>query len=187
MTAPKPSPEAMTALGITPEEKAVWDSNFRTHRPPQKTGREGCPDCGAIIYAQESCEARQKRKGLKPAEPVAEPLCIDCGVNPADKCFTVCGPCWDKAHPKKPVAEAEWPLPIEDTIATLWFLGRELYAKRCERDYAESKSREVLDKLIQQQIERRVEAVVKQYNGQTFTMGEAALISEVLDAVKESK
>lgn len=25
-------------------------------------------------------------------------LCIDCKVNEADECFTVCGPCWEKAY-----------------------------------------------------------------------------------------
>lgn len=36
------------------------------------------------------------------------PKCADCGVNEADECFTVCGPCWDKAYapPPAPVASA---------------------------------------------------------------------------------
>lgn len=32
---------------------------------------------------------------LKPRPP-----CAVCGINEADDCFTVCGPCWDKEHPK---------------------------------------------------------------------------------------
>lgn len=30
--------------------------------------------------------------------------CVACGKLPADECFTVCGPCWDKEH-QAPQAE----------------------------------------------------------------------------------
>jgi hypothetical protein len=119
--------------------------------------------------AQAPSRSVARREAVQRGEPMPEwnapepaqgsrPKCIDCGVNDADECFTVCGPCWDKAYAPAPAPAASGPDAEMAAMHLAWWksdeareaLGREHHGAATAADLlllAEHEVRECLDSL----------------------------------------